>query len=77
MSDGEVKKYYMEVNEIELEMSKTKIQNLVKEGLENEILSKEEYEAMIADDKQAAKFYCTFKVKSLKMKEVEWKINQS
>ena len=62
MADGEVKKYYLEVNEIELEMSKTKIRNLVKEGLENEILSKEEYEAMIADDKQAAKFYCTFKV---------------
>ena len=62
MSDREVNKYYLEVNEIELEMSKTKIQNLVKEGLENEILSKEEYEAMIADDKQAAKFYCTFKV---------------
>ena len=26
------------------------------------ILSKEESDAMIADDKDAAKFYCTFKV---------------
>ena len=62
MSDGEVKKYYLEVNDIELEVSKSKIRNLVQEGLEKEILSKEEYEAMVADDKEAAKFYCTFKV---------------
>ena len=62
MPGGEIKKYYLEVNEIELEMSKTKIRHLVQEGLENEILSKEEYEAMIADDNESAKFYCTFKV---------------
>ena len=62
MGDGETKQYYLRVNDIELEMSKTKIRNLVQEGLDNEILSKEEYEAMPADDKDAAKFYCTFKV---------------
>ena len=62
MADGEIKQYYLRVNEIELEMTKSKIRNIVQEGLDNKILSKEEYNAMIADDKDAAKFYCNFKV---------------
>ena len=35
---------------------------VVQEKWDNDILSKEEYEAMIADVKEAAKFDCTFKV---------------
>ena len=62
LDDGGSKKYYSRVEEIELDRTKAKIRNLVKEGFENEILSKEEYNAMLADDKEAAKFYCTFKV---------------
>ena len=62
MEDGESNKYYVRVNDIELEMNKSKIRNLVQEGLDNKILSKDEYDAMLADDKEAAKFYCTFKV---------------
>ena len=62
MGNGEMKKYYIEVEQIELERTKTKIKNVVQEGLELEILSKEEYEAMLAEDKDPAKFYCTFKV---------------
>ena len=62
MGDGEVKRYYIRVKEIELEMTKSKIRNIIQEGFENKILSKEEYEAMSADDKDPAKFYCTFKV---------------
>ena len=62
MGDGEIKQYYLRVNDIELERTKTKIRNVVQEGLDKEILSKEEYDAMLADDKDAAKFYCTFKV---------------
>ena len=62
MGDGEVKQYYIRVEEIELERTKSKIRNIIQEGFENEILSKEEYEAMSADDKDPAKFYCTFKV---------------
>ena len=62
MGNGESKLYYLRVNAIELERTKSKIRNLVQEGLDDKILSKEEYEAMIADDKEAAKFYCTFKV---------------
>ena len=62
MSDGETKPYYIRVNEIELDRTKSMIRSIVQEGLDDRILSKEEYEAMIADDKDAAKFYCTFKV---------------
>ena len=61
MDNGEPKQYYLKVDEMELERTKSKIRNIVQEGLDNKILSKEEYEA-IADDKDAAKFYCNFKV---------------
>ena len=62
MDDGESKRYYVEVENIELERAKSKIKHVVQEGLENDILTKEEYEAMLADEKDAAKFYCIFKV---------------
>ena len=62
LSDGEIKKYYCRVDNMDLEYTKVKIRNLVQEGLDNDILSKEEYTAMLADEKEAAKFYCTFKV---------------
>ena len=62
LSDGESKKYYCRVDNMELDYTKVKIRNLVQEGLDNDILSKEEYTAMLADEKEAAKFYRTFKV---------------
>ena len=62
MDNGESKIYYVQVENIELERTKVKIKHLVKEGLENDILTKEESEAMLADEKDAAKFYCIFKV---------------
>ena len=62
MGNGESKQYYLKVDDIELDRTKSKIRCVVQEGLDNDILSKEEYESMIADDKEAAKFYCTFKV---------------
>ena len=63
MEDGESKKYYVRVNAIELEITKSKIRKIVQDGFDNEILSKGEYASrMISDDKEAAKFYCTFKV---------------
>ena len=62
MGNGEVKKYYLMVDDIELERTKSKIRNIVQEGLEKDILTKEEHDAMVADDREAAKFYCTFKV---------------
>ena len=62
MDDGVKKQYYSRVDAIELERTKSEIRHLVYEGIENDILTKEESDAMIADDKDAAKFYCTFKV---------------
>ena len=62
MDDGVSKQYYSRVDEMELERTKSKIRHLVQEGIENDILSKEESDAMVADEKDAAKFYCTFKV---------------
>ena len=62
MEDGTNKKYYSLVEEIELERTKFKIRNLIEEGLEKEILAEDEYSAMKPDEKEAAKFYCTFKV---------------
>ena len=62
MDNGESKRYYVQVENIELERTKLKIKHLVQEGLENDILTKEESEAMLADEKDAAKFYCIFKV---------------
>ena len=62
LADGDTKQYYLRVDDIELERTKSKIRRIVQEGLDNQILSQEEYDAMLADDKDAAKFYCTFKV---------------
>ena len=57
IGDEGTKKYYSRVEKIELEKSKSKIRNLVQEGFDNDILNKEEYNAMISDDTEAAKFY--------------------
>ena len=54
--------YYVKVNEDTLEEAKHKIQNLMEEGFNNKILSKEEYEAMCPEGKSPSKFYCTFKM---------------
>ena len=62
LKDGDTKQYYLRVDDIELERRKSKIRSVVQEGLDNQILSKEEYDAMLADDKDAAKFYYTLKV---------------
>ena len=62
MEDGVSRNYYWRVDAIALERTRSKIKYLVQDGFENDILSEEEYNAMIADEKDAAKFYCTFKV---------------
>ena len=62
MEDGVSKKYYSRVEEIELERTKFKIRNLIEEGCENDILAEDEYSAMKSYEKDAARFYCTFKV---------------
>ena len=63
--------YYKPVNEFSLEGAKTKIIETLKDALEKEIITKEEYSAMNPEDKNAAKFYCNFKVhKQTEHKEI-------
>ena len=42
--------------------AKHKIKQFVEEGLDNEIITKQEYEARCPESKQLSKFYCNFKV---------------
>ena len=60
--DGTTKKYYKKVSETDLEHAKNKLQIIIDEGYDNEILSKEEYQAMCPEGKKPGKFYCNFKV---------------
>ena len=54
--------YYSQETDISVEHSKTKIDKILQEGLDNDIISKEEYIAMTPKDKGAARFYINFKV---------------
>ena len=56
------KPYYSPVNELEIETTKEKIRSLLKQGLDNDIISKSEFEEMSPDDKGPGRFYCNFKV---------------
>jgi hypothetical protein len=56
------KPYYEQVKDTALEEAKQKIKDVLQEGLDNEILSKEEFQAMNPEDKNPAKFYCNFKI---------------
>ena len=62
-STGE--KYYREVDDNVLKEAKEKIANLVREAFDNELLSKEEFTAMLPPQDELpvpGRFYCTFKV---------------
>ena len=59
---SEGKPYYSEVDDIALDIAKNKIKHALDKALEREIISKTEYTAMIADDKEAGRFYCNLKV---------------
>ena len=57
--------YYKEVNDSVLKEAKDKITNIVREAFDNEIISKEEYAAMLPPEEDTpvpGRFYCTFKV---------------
>ena len=60
--NGETKNYYTKVNEFALMRAKTKVKEVIDEALENNIINKEEHEAMNVEDGDPAKFYCLFKV---------------
>ena len=53
---------YSKVNASALESAKTKIRLLIEEGLDNDIITKDEFESMVVDDKDAGRFYSNFKI---------------
>ena len=56
-------RYYEEVTEKVLKEAVEKITNIVKEGYDNELLTKNEYSAMLpAENVTPGRFYATFKV---------------
>ena len=61
-ADGSTSKYYMKVDKEALDSAKHKLNQILQEALDNDIISKTEAEAMDPGDKGPGKFYCTFKV---------------
>ena len=61
-NDGTSDSFYVKVHQSKLDQVKGKIINLIQEGYDNQILTKQEYEAMSDISENAGKFYCTFKV---------------
>ena len=56
-------KYYVKADTKTLREARDKMENIVKEGFDNEILNKEEYTAMLpGEDEKPGRFYATFKV---------------
>ena len=60
--NGSQDNYYDQVEEWEIERSKNKIRTVLQEGLDNKIISDEEFKAMDPSEKNLSKFYMTFKV---------------
>ena len=54
--------YYSQVDGLEVERTKTKIETILKDAIQNSIKTKDEYEGMIANDKEPGRFYCNFKI---------------
>ena len=54
--------YYTEVDDIALDQAKKEIKDVLDEAIEDNIISKKEYNAMIAEDKNPGRFYCNLKV---------------
>ena len=50
------------INEFALEEAKVKILKVLEEAFENQIITKDDFSSMNPNDKEAAKFYCNFKV---------------
>ena len=62
LPDGNTQSYYTKVEESDLEIASIKLKNILQEGLDNEIISNTEFDAMNPEGKTPGKFYCTFKV---------------
>ena len=61
-ADGTQQARYELVNAFAIENAKKEIKNLIDEGINNNIISKAEYDAINPEDKNLASFYCNFKV---------------
>ena len=59
---GEEIKYYEQVDDFEVERSKKKIKDFLQQGLDAQILTKEEFSAMDPSNMKIARFYATFKL---------------
>ena len=60
--DSTTQDYYTKVDSKELFKAQVKLKHLLEEGLDQNIITKSEFEAMDPEGKNPAKFYCTFKV---------------
>ena len=60
--NGQSNRYYIEVDEKVLKDAKHKITMLLEQGIDNNIITKQEFEAMNPAAKHVGKFYCNFKV---------------
>ena len=59
---GSTSPYYMKVEETSLEGAESKLNDILEEALDNEMITNSEFNAMSPANKKAAKFYMTFKV---------------
>ena len=56
------KPYNSQVNDLELERARIKIQRVLEDALKNEIISKPEFDGMSAEERMPGRIYCNFKV---------------
>ena len=61
-SNGDIENRFQQVNILEIEKAKIEMKNLIDEGLNNNIITQIEYNAINPEDKNLARFYCNFKV---------------
>ena len=61
-AEGNEKPLYTKVNDNLFNEAKNKLQALLMSGFDNDIISKQELEAMCPESKTMSKFYCNFKV---------------
>ena len=59
---GDIKLYYENINYTSLDEAKNKILSIIQEGLDNNIITTEEFKAMDPQDKNPSKFYVLFKM---------------
>ena len=54
--------YYTELSDLDLEISQKKINAILNEGLDSNIIAQSKFNAIKAEDNKAGRFYCNVKV---------------